>query len=111
MLEQAKDLSAKAYASPLASERGKAMSLIPGNEAGQATLDLDNLVTTNLKSIFGGNPTEGERKILLDVAGCSNPPHALPVKIHQRAIDAVQLRQQQNEAKRFQNGGAHHDSR
>ncbi|MCJ2067245.1 hypothetical protein MKK75_00215, partial [Methylobacterium sp. J-030] len=69
MLEQAKELSAKAYAGPLASERGKAMSLVPGNEAGQATLELDNLVTTNaltnLKSIFGGNPTEGERKILL----------------------------------------------
>ncbi|MCJ2093129.1 transglycosylase SLT domain-containing protein [Methylobacterium sp. J-072] len=106
MLEQAKELSAKAYAGPLASERGKAMSLIPGNEAGQATLELDNLVTTNaltnLKSIFGGNPTEGERKILLDVAGSSNLPHALRVKIYQRAIDAAQLRQQQNEAKAAQ---------
>ncbi|MCJ2068425.1 hypothetical protein MKK75_06310, partial [Methylobacterium sp. J-030] len=70
-----------------------AMSLVPGNEAGQATLELDNLVTTNaltnLKSIFGGNPTEGERKILLDVAGSSNLPHALRVKVYQRAIDAA----------------------
>ncbi len=101
MLEQAKELSAKAYAGPAASERGKVMSLIPGNEAGQATLELDNLVTTNaltnLKSIFGGNPTEGERKILLEVAGSSNLPHALRVKIYQRAIDAANLRLQQNQ--------------
>ncbi|MCJ2101987.1 hypothetical protein [Methylobacterium sp. E-046] len=106
MLEQAKDLSAKAYAGPLASERGKVMSLLPGNEAGQATLELDNLVTTNaltnLKSIFGGNPTEGERKILLDVAGSSSLPHALRVKVYQRAIDAANLRMQQNETRAAQ---------
>ncbi|MCJ2067246.1 hypothetical protein MKK75_00220, partial [Methylobacterium sp. J-030] len=57
---------------------------------------------TNLKSIFGGNPTEGERKILLDVAGSSNLPHALRVKVYQRAIDAATLRQQQNEARAAQ---------
>lgn len=99
MLEQAKELSKDAYGGPFASERGKFMSTF-GGERGQATQELDNLVTTNaltnLKSIFGGNPTEGERKILLDVAGSSNLPHNLRVKVYQRAIDAAQLRMQQN---------------
>ncbi|MCJ2025176.1 hypothetical protein [Methylobacterium sp. J-067] len=99
MLEQAKELSKDAYGGPFASERGKFMSTF-GGERGQATQELDNLVTTNaltnLKSIFGGNPTEGERKILLDVAGSSNLPHELRVKVYQRAIDAAQLRMQQN---------------
>lgn len=106
MLEQAKELSAKAYAGPLASARGKAMSLIPGNEAGQATLDYDNIVTANalanLKTTFGGNPTEGERKILLEVAGSSNQPHALRLRILQRAIDAANLRIQQSESRAAQ---------
>ena len=98
LMEQAKKLSADAYGGPGAKARGDFMSAI-GSERGQATQELDNLVQTNaltnLKSIFGGNPTEGERKILLDVAGSSNLPHALRVKVYQRAIDAAQLRQQQ----------------
>ncbi|MCJ2052619.1 hypothetical protein [Methylobacterium sp. J-070] len=99
LLEQAKKLSAEAYGGPGAKVRGDFMSAI-GGERGQATQELDNLVTTNaltnLKSIFGGNPTEGERKILLDVAGSSNLPHALRVKVYDRAIQAAQLRMQQN---------------
>ncbi|MDP4006514.1 hypothetical protein [Methylobacterium sp. NEAU K] len=99
LLEQAKELSKTAYGGPYAKQRGDLTSAF-GNERGQATQELDNLVTTNaltnLKSIFGGNPTEGERKILLDVAGSSNLPHALRVKVYQRAIDAAQLRMQQN---------------
>ncbi|PJI52897.1 hypothetical protein CTI14_35780, partial [Methylobacterium radiotolerans] len=99
LLEQAKKLSEQAYGGPFAKQRGDLMSAF-GQERGQATQELDNLVTTNaltnLKSIFGGNPTEGERKILLDVAGSSSLPHPLRVKVYQRAIDAATLRMQQN---------------
>lgn len=94
-LKAAKDLSAKAYAGPLASERGWAMSAV-GGEAGLATRELDNLVTTNalgqLKAIFGAAPTEGERKILLDIQGSSNLPHILRVKIYDRANQLAERR-------------------
>jgi hypothetical protein len=102
MLQQAKDLSAKAYAGPLASFRGQIAGTL-GSETGQATQELDNLVTTNaltsLKSIFGGNPTEGERRILLDVQGSSSLPHALRVKIYDRAIAAAEAKASENESK------------
>lgn len=99
LLERAKELSAKAYSGPYAKARGDFTGAF-GNERGQVTTELDNLVTAdvlgNLKGTFGGNPTEGERKIALEVAGSSSLPHALRVKIYQRMIDAAQLRMQQN---------------
>ncbi|MCJ2063239.1 transglycosylase SLT domain-containing protein [Methylobacterium sp. J-088] len=104
LMQQAKALSGDAYSGPWA---GK-LSAVTGSftDAGKATLELDNLVQsnalTNLKTTFGGNPTEGERKILLEVAGSSNLPHDLRVKIYQRAIDAATLRQQQNESRAAQ---------
>lgn len=98
-LKAAKDLSAKAYAGPLADKRGWAMSAL-GSEAGQATQELDNLVTTNalgqLKAIFGAAPTEGERKILLDIRGSSNLPHPLRVKIYDRGIALAERRLEMN---------------
>lgn len=99
LLEQAKGLSAKAYAGPWAGQLATITSLA-GNEAGLATKELDNIVTVNalnqLKAIFGGAPTEGERKILLDVQGSSSQPHAVRVRIYDRAIEAMRLREQQN---------------
>lgn len=94
-LKRAKEISAKAFEGPTAGLRGYAASMV-GNEGGLATLDLDNEVTTNalsqMKAIFGGNPTEGERKILLDVQGASKLPHAARVKIFDRAILAMEAR-------------------
>jgi hypothetical protein len=104
ILEQAKKVSEDAYSNPWASR----LSAATGNltDAGKATAELDNLVTTNaltnLKGIFGGNPTEGERKILLDVAGSSGLPHDLRVKIYQRAIDAANARMQQSQERATQ---------
>lgn len=94
-LKAAKDLSAKAYAGPLAGMRGTIAAQFSG-ERGEATLELDNLVTTNalgqLKAIFGAAPTEGERKILLDIQGSSNLPHPLRVKIYDRGIALAERR-------------------
>jgi hypothetical protein len=61
-----------------------------------ATEELDKTVIgsalTQMKAIFGGNPTEGERKILLDMQGSSNQPRAVRERIFESARAAVQRR-------------------
>ena len=94
-LGQAKDVSKKSYAGPLAKQRGYGTSLF-GSEEGLATVDLDNLIIGNalgqLKAVFGGMPTEGERKILLELQGSSSLPDAARQKIYDRAIVLAQKR-------------------
>jgi hypothetical protein len=98
-LKKAKQLSKVAMSGPGSKQIGYATSLI-GSEAGTATTDLNNLVTSNaltqLKSIFGGNPTEGERSILLDIQGSATQPDAVRQKIYDRAIEAANKRLQFN---------------
>lgn len=71
------------------------------DETGNATAELDNAVVGqalgNLKSIFGGNPTEGERKILLDLQGSSAKSPEVRAAIYRRAIEAARRRLQFNE--------------
>ncbi len=66
------------------------------DDKGQATTELDNIVQTNalqsLKSIFGGNPTEGERAILLDIQGSSSKSPAERKAIFERAITMAERR-------------------
>ncbi len=61
-----------------------------------ATQNLDNILQTaalpQLKAIFGGMPTEGERKILLDVQGSSSKPAKVRKEIFDRAETAIQAR-------------------
>lgn len=99
-LKQAKALSAQAYQGTAASIRGTIAGNL-GSEAGKATMEYDNLVTTNalgqLKSIFGAAPTEGERKILLDIQGSANLPHDVRVKILDRGIAMAERRLAFNE--------------
>ena len=94
-LKQAKVLSKQAYEGFGAARRGYMTSLW-GNQAGVATENLDNLVTTNalgqLKSIFGGNPTEGERAIMLDFQGSSSKPDVVRQQIYDRAIQLAEKR-------------------
>jgi hypothetical protein len=65
-------------------------------ESSAATTNLDNAVVgqalTQLKAVFGGNPTEGERKILLDLQGSSSQPKAVRKEIFERAKRAAQSR-------------------
>jgi hypothetical protein len=99
-LNKAKELSKQAMAGPLAAGRGYAASFLGESsdlgKSGIATTDLNNLVTSNalqqLKTIFGGNPTEGERAILLDIQGSANQPDAVRQKIYDRAIEAAKRR-------------------
>ena len=75
-----------------------------------ATQNLDNILQTaalpQLKAIFGGMPTEGERKILLDVQGSSNKPASVRKDIFARAEKAIQARIQfaTEKAKRLREG-------
>lgn len=74
---------------------------ISSPESSQATIDFDNAIVgqalTSLKAIFGGNPTEGERKILLDLQGSSGKPMAVREEILQRARRAAVNRLSLNE--------------
>lgn len=98
-LRKAKEISPKAFSGPVADMRGYGASLF-GNEGGENTVELNNLITSNaltqLKSIFGGMPTEGERKILLEVQGSVNQPDAVRQKIYDRAIALAERRLQFN---------------
>lgn len=89
LLRQAKTLSPKAMTGPFASKRGYLTSLT-GEGAGQTTVDLDNLVVGNalsqLKTVFGASPTEGERKILLDLQGSTSLTDANRQMIYDRAL-------------------------
>lgn len=99
-LKKAKELSPKAMGFKGASAIAGVGSVL-GNKQSQDTVELDNLITSNaltqLKSIFGGNPTEGERKIMLDIQGSSSLPDAVRQKIFDRAIGLAQNRLKFNE--------------
>lgn len=94
-LQEAKKLSKSALSGPGAATRGYGWSLL-GDKSGQDTEQLNNLVMTNaltqLKSIFGAAPTEGERAILLDIQGSVNKPDAVRQEIYDRAIKMAQRR-------------------
>lgn len=99
-LSKAKELSPKALGFTGAGNVA-ALGALFGHQASIDTAELDNTITSNaltqLKSIFGGNPTEGERKIMLDIQGSSSLPDAVRQKIYDRAIGLAQNRLKFNE--------------
>lgn len=101
-LQKAKDLSKKAMGFTGAGTVATVGSMF-GNETAKATLEMNQVVTeqalAGLKSTFGGNPTEGERKILLDIQGSSNLPNDVRQKIFDRAIEAAQRRLEFNKTR------------
>lgn len=104
-LKKATELSAKAFEGPAAGGRGYAASFLGESsdlgKGGIATAELNNVVMSNalgqLKAIFGGAPTEGERKILLDIQGSVNQPHSVRKKIYERAAALAENRLKFNE--------------
>lgn len=91
-LSQALKLNDVAYEGKTAGAREVVGSIIPGvrsSESQTATASLENLVLGNalsqLKVIFGAAPTEGERKILMDLQGSINKPAATRKAIWERA--------------------------
>lgn len=77
-LKEALAINTKAYSGKGAKLRAELRSNLPKSkvyggdmDAADATIKLDNLIgnqaLTSMKAIFGGNPTEGERAILLEL--------------------------------------------
>ncbi|MFB7145022.1 hypothetical protein ACWGMK_06230 [Agrobacterium deltaense] len=95
LIDRALQLNDKAYSGPTAGLRGLVTGAL-GMEGGEATQELDNVVIngalTQLKAIFGGAPTEGERAILLDMSGASNQPAPVRRTIFERAKQAAERR-------------------
>lgn len=103
-LESALKLNDKAYSGFGAKGRAIVRSNIPGeSDAANATIDLDNMMTgqalESLKAVFGGMPTEGERKILLDMQASADKTPAQRKSIIERAIAAADRRATMAESK------------
>lgn len=95
LLDRAMELSDKAYEGVGAGTRALVASQF-GDEGALATREFDNIITEQalgqLKAIFGGAPTEGERAILLEIQGSSSQPKSVRDNILKRAKAAVERR-------------------
>jgi len=96
-LREALALSPKAYAGPLAAERGAfAGATNVDSPSAVATRQFNNIMTeqalAQLRPIFGGSPTEGERKVLLENQSRANISRPEREAILERAIETVQAR-------------------
>lgn len=112
-IKQAKDINKAAMGFTGAGIAASAGSWLPESVRPQVvddTMTLNNIVQNTalpqLKAIFGGMPTEGERKILLEVQGSVSQPPKVREGIFQRAEQAVQARLKfsQDKAKRLRDG-------
>ncbi|WP_373413715.1 phage tail tip lysozyme [Ensifer aridi] len=108
-LSQAEGLSEKANSGWFAGARASignnlpdwmVPDLISSPASSQATTDMDNAIIgqaiTQLKTIFGGNPTEGERNILLELQGSSTMPREVRKQVFSRARALAEKRLQFN---------------
>ncbi len=95
-LQTAKAQNEKAYEGYFAKGRAQLVSNLGGSEAADATIDIDNLMTgqglDQMKAIFGAAPTEGERKILMDMQASVDKTPKQREAIMDRAIAAAQRR-------------------
>jgi hypothetical protein len=95
LLDRALELNKEAYDGPTAGLRGTITGNF-GNDSGQATIELENVVMSQalaqLKAIFGAAPTEGERKILMDISGSVGQPAPIREAIFTRAKQAAERR-------------------
>jgi hypothetical protein len=106
-LKQAADLNKKAWGFLGAGKVAAVGTLLPEKTRQSLGVDdtnnFDNLITNSvlpqLRATFGGNPTEGERKILVDVAGASSASPSVREKIIERAITAAETRKRFNAQK------------
>lgn len=100
-LQDALKLNEKAYSGVGAKLRAVTRSNLPGeSESANATIELDNLMTSqaleSLKATFGGMPTEGERKILLEMQASAEKTPEQRKSIINRAIAMAKRREKLN---------------
>ena len=95
-LQTAKEQNEKAYGGYFAKKRAQIVSNLGGSEAADSTIDIDNLMTgqglDQLKAIFGAAPTEGERKILMDMQASVDKTPRQREAIMDRAVAAAERR-------------------
>lgn len=97
-LETAKTQNAKAYSGYFAKARAQlASNVIPGStESADASIDIDNLMTggalEQLKTVFGAMPTEGERKVLMEMQASLDKTPKQREAIMDRAIALAKKR-------------------
>jgi hypothetical protein len=103
---KALDINDKAYEGFGAGARrtvGRNLPIVKNSEGVQATTQLENLAGQNalsqLKAVFGGNPTEGERKILLDLEGSISMSAPERKTIYEDAIKMANRRIKINQEK------------
>lgn len=104
-LKEALTLNNRMYSGVEALRRAKIRSNFPGDSdpAADATIAFDNIISTqalaSMKTIFGGNPTEGERKILVDLQASADKTPKQREEIINRAIKTMELRVKSNAEK------------
>ena len=114
-LDQAESISDDANSGWLAGTRATIGNNLPdwmvpdqisSPESSVATTDMDNAVIgqalASLKTIFGGNPTEGERAILLQLQGSSSMPKEVRKRVFARAKELAQRRLEFNRQRAMQ---------
>lgn len=104
-LDQMLNLVDNSYSGAGASLRAKAISGIGlSGEAADNTVLYDNLATSQalaqLKATFGAAPTEGERKILMDIQASANKTPKQKIAIIRSAVNAVRVRAAYRKAER-----------
>lgn len=111
-LNEALKINKDAYSGYAAKGRAVLASNLPGSTPGaDATIDLDNMMTgqalESLKAVFGGMPTEGERKILLEMQASADKTPAQREAIIKRAIATAERRgaYAEEKAKSIRSGG------
>lgn len=100
LLEQALSMNDKAGSGYMADAQAFAARNDPtgffDKEKGAATTDFNNIVMgqalASMKSIFGGNPTEGERSVLLQLQGMADKTPDERAAIINRGIDLAKRR-------------------
>lgn len=101
-LARAIELNETAWAGPFADQRS-AVGALFGDANATNTQELKNLVTAQaleqLKAVFGAMPTEGERKILLEIQGSVDQAPEVRKRIYERAMAAAQRRHEFNKQK------------
>lgn len=95
-LTNALALNDKAYSGLGATTRAKIVSNLGGSPEADATVQLNNMIgeqaLSGMKAIFGGNPTEGERAILLELQASADKTPAQRKAIIERGIQLAQRR-------------------
>lgn len=103
-LEDALRLNEVAYSGPGAMLRAKARSALPGqSEEADAAILMDSIITeqvlSTLKATFGSAPTEGERKILIEMQASLEKTPEQRRAIIERAIAAAKAKSERARAR------------